>query len=211
MTPFEWGMLGSTAAGAVGSLMGGGSSKSAAKQNAYVSRAEFEENQRRYSDMMERMQPFYQSSLSALNRYNDELQNPLGFDPNYGIKQLDSSASARGLYGSTGHLSDIADYATRGDYAAKEAHLNRLASLAGTGPTVTSYMNQPAPSSAGMQNANTQLGNARTSTYLGVGNALANGLNQYSTFKGLQSLQQPSSPGFTYSPTPMPSMGLWGK
>ena len=172
-------ILGGAAIGGLGSILGGREARKGAQAGANTQYQMHREN-------MLAQQPFREVGLKALMDYQNALKTPLQFDPTYGIKQLDASAAARGLYGSTGHLSRIADYATRGKYQAQSDHLNRLASLAGVGQTATNNMSNLTQNTANnLANLQQAQGNARASTYMGLANTANNALGQYMYGRGM--------------------------
>ena len=185
----ETAILGGAGIGAVGSILGGREARKGANAGA-------DTQWRMYQDQVRRQQPFYDMGLDAAERYRDEL-----FSPNYiqnmsrsGINALDSSAAARGLYGSTGHLSDIANYVgqnVQGD------RLNRLASLAGYGPSSASSMNATSQATGNnLSNLAQAAGNARASSYMGLANTANNALSQYAMGSYLQNAGRPLSSFF---------------
>ena len=192
-------ILGGAALGAFGSKKAGDAAKSA-------SNAATAEQRRQFNLMREDYAPFRETGLQANNRLWELLQ-----DPNYvqniakpGINAIDSSAAARGLYGSTGHLSDIANHVSNN---AQGEYLNRLASLAGYGQSATNSMSQMGQGYAnniaqGIQNA----GNARASSYLGMGNALANMGNQYMMGRGMGMFGGGSPTNIGATPSGLPQM-----
>ena len=186
-------ILGGAAIGGLGSILGGREARKGAQAGANT-------QWQMYQDQMERNAPFREIGLNALRDYEKSLKTPLAFDPSYGIKQLDSSAAARGSFGSTGHLSRIADYATRGQYDAQSAHLNRLAALAGLGQTATNSMNATSQATGNnLSNLAQSAGNARASTYMGLANTANNALSQYMYGRGM-GMFQPTNPMAGYQP-----------
>ena len=203
----EAAILGGAGIGAVGSILGGREARKGAQAGANTQYQMHLDQMQLYRDQIERNEPFRKIGLAALQDYQNQLKTPLQFDPTYGIKQLDSSAAARGLYGSTGHLSRIADYATRGKYDAQSAHLNRLAALAGLGQTATNSMGNTTANMGSLSQATANnlsnlqqaQGNARASTYMGLANTANNALSQYMYGRGM-GLFQPTNPMAGYQP-----------
>lgn len=172
-------ILGGAAIGALGSYLGGREARKGAQAGART-------QWRMYEDSMERNEPFRQIGLAALQDYEKQIRDPNFIQDNaqLGINALDSSAAARGLYGSTGHQSDIAEYVAN---TVRGSQLNRLAALAGLGQTATNSANNMSMNTAGnLANLQQNVGNARASTYLGMGNAAGGALNQYAMQQGMQ-------------------------
>ncbi len=162
-------ILGGAAIGGVSSLLG---SRSARKSADRARR----ESRRQYNQTREDYAPFREAGYNALSELQALMNSPNY--QNYGVNALDRSAAARGLYGSTGHYSDINRWAS-------QDHMNRLGALAGMGQTATNSLSTfGANNAANMGNLMQSAGNARASGYLGVGNALNNALNQYMLGQG---------------------------
>lgn len=175
--------------------------RDAANISAQSAREQLALQQRIYEEGIARQQPFLQMGTNALNRLN-ALNQPganaaqfLQLDPGYafrlgeGQKALERSAAARGglLSGATGKA--LTRFGQ--DYGSQEYTnaYNRLAGIAGLGPSAAGVMNNLGSSYG--QNANAlamtnaanqgnlalQQGNIRASQYGNYGNALNTALN----------------------------------
>ena len=173
----------------------------AANISAQAAREQLALQQRIYEESIKRQQPFLEMGTNALNRLN-ALNQPganaaqfLQMDPGYafrlgeGQKALERSAAARGglMSGATGKA--LTRYGQ--DYGSQEYTnaYNRLAGIAGLGPSAAGVMNNLGSGYA--QNANAlamtnaanqgnlalQAGNIRASQYGNYGNALNTALN----------------------------------
>lgn len=175
--------------------------KDAANISAQSAREQLALQQRMYEEGIGRQKPFLEMGTNALNRLN-ALNQPganaaqfLQLDPGYafrlgeGQKALERSAAARGglLSGATGKA--LARFGQ--DYGSQEYTnaYNRLAGIAGLGPSAAGVMNnlgsgyanqanQLAMTNAANQgNLALQAGNIRATQYGGYGNALNTALN----------------------------------
>ncbi len=159
-------------------------SRKASKAQRSANNSSIAEQRRQFDINRADQEPFRKAGVDSLNKLTALLN-----DPNYmknitaqGTQGIDRSASARGLYGSGGHLKDLNDYNVQsytGDY------LNRLGSLAGVGQTATNQLNNLGQNYANnVSNLNTASGNSRASSYLGMANSLSNGADQYARYRG---------------------------
>jgi len=163
-------------------LIGAHSSKKAADSSEKSSRRGIAEQRRQYDLTRADSEPFRRVELESNNRLWELIK-----DPNYvrntsqiGIDALDNSAAARGLYGSTGHKKRITDHVSRGVHGDYISKLFALSRPNATQATATFGQNTTNNLSA-LQG---DIGNARASSYIGTGNAVNNGLNQYMYGRG---------------------------
>lgn len=121
-------------------------------------------------------------NLTTPGKQFDQMQ----LDPGYqfrlgeGNQAIDRAAAARGMYGSGRALKELTRYGQ--NFASNEFGnvYNRNASLAGLGQTAVTNTGQLGANTANQVGANTiGAGNATASGYVGVGNAVTGGIQNY--------------------------------
>lgn len=227
-------MSGWTAAAiAGGAVIGGIASGQAAREQSKATDRATAAQERMFNRQVELQEPFRQAGVNALpelieaSRYTPFSMERFQQDPGYafrmreGLKALDRSAAARGGLLSGNQLRGITQFGQElGSQEYGNAfnrynigfqnRLNPLQSLAGVGQTTTATMaNQAGQFGNVLGQAEATKGNIRASSYMGMANALTNGLGQYLNYRQNQDFMKMYGPQQT--PVNNESSSYWGE
>jgi len=198
-------------AAVAGAVISGAMSKSAAKTQARAVDRGTEEQRRQYEQTREDQAPWRNAGMASLSQLTGGLQaggefnRPFSMadyqaDPGYqfrlseGQKGVETAAGARGSRYSGATLKALSRF--NSDQASQEygsaynrynndisSRFNRLASVAGLGQTATNQVTAAGTNAANnISQGIADAGTARASGYVGVGNAVNQGIGQLSNY-----------------------------